>query len=53
MSGQIQIELAATLEALMITRFAPVNPTDYTVLLSQAREADDGGMARPAHGNRS
>jgi ABC-type phosphate/phosphonate transport system substrate-binding protein len=53
MSGQIQIELAATLEALMITRFAPVNPTDYTVLLSQAREADDGGIARPAHGNRS
>jgi len=48
MSGAIQTELAATLEALMITRFAPVNPADYTVLLSQAREADGGGIARPA-----
>jgi len=48
MSGAIQTELAATLEALMVTRFAPVNPADYTVLLSQAREADGGGIARPA-----
>jgi hypothetical protein len=32
----------------MITRFAAVNPTEYTVLLSQAREADGGGIARPA-----
>jgi ABC-type phosphate/phosphonate transport system substrate-binding protein len=52
MSGAIRTELAATLEALMITRFAQVNPADYTVLLSQAREADDGGIARPAQGRR-
>ena len=52
MSGAIQTELAATFEALMITRFAPVNPADYTVLLSQAREADGGGIARPAQGRR-
>ena len=50
MSGAIQTELAATFEALMITRFAPVNPADYTVLLSQAREADGGGIARPTQG---
>jgi len=48
MSGAVETELAATLEALMITRFAPVGPADYTVLLSQAREADGGGIARPA-----
>jgi ABC-type phosphate/phosphonate transport system substrate-binding protein len=52
MSGAIQTELAATFEALMITRFAPVNRADYTVLLSQAREADGGGIARPAQGKR-
>jgi ABC-type phosphate/phosphonate transport system substrate-binding protein len=52
MSGAIQTELAATFEALMITRFAPVNPSDYTVLLSQAQEADGGGIARPAQGRR-
>jgi ABC-type phosphate/phosphonate transport system substrate-binding protein len=52
MSGTIQTELSATLEALMITRFAPVNPADYTVLLSQAREADGGGIARPAQSGR-
>jgi ABC-type phosphate/phosphonate transport system substrate-binding protein len=52
MSGAIETELAATFEALMITRFAPVNPADYTVLLSQAREADGGGIARPAQGKR-
>jgi ABC-type phosphate/phosphonate transport system substrate-binding protein len=51
-SGAIQTELAATFEALMITRFAAVNPTEYTVLLSQAREADGGGIARPAQGKR-
>jgi ABC-type phosphate/phosphonate transport system substrate-binding protein len=50
MSGAIQTELAATFEALMITRFAPVNSVDYAVLLSQAREADGGGIARPAQG---
>jgi ABC-type phosphate/phosphonate transport system substrate-binding protein len=51
MSGAIQTELAATFEVLMITRFAPVNPADYTVLLSQARDADGGGIARPAANN--
>jgi ABC-type phosphate/phosphonate transport system substrate-binding protein len=50
MSGAIETELAATFEALMITRFAPVNPADYAVLLSQAREADGWGIARPAQG---
>jgi ABC-type phosphate/phosphonate transport system substrate-binding protein len=52
MSGAIQTEMAATLEALMVTRFAPVNPADYMVLVSQAREADGGGIARPAQGRR-
>jgi ABC-type phosphate/phosphonate transport system substrate-binding protein len=52
MSGAIQTEMAATLEALMVTRFAPVNPADYMVLVSQAREADGGGIARPAQGGR-
>jgi ABC-type phosphate/phosphonate transport system substrate-binding protein len=52
MSGAIQTELAVTLEALMITRFTPVNPADYAVLLSQAREADGAGIARPAQGRR-
>ena len=47
-SSQTQTELAATFAVLMITRFAPVGPADYTVLLSQAREADGGGIARPA-----
>jgi ABC-type phosphate/phosphonate transport system substrate-binding protein len=52
MSGAIQTELAATFETLMVTRFAPVNSADYAVLLSQARAADDGDIARPAQGRR-
>jgi ABC-type phosphate/phosphonate transport system substrate-binding protein len=48
MSGAIKTELAATLDRLAIMRFAPVNPAEYAVLLSQEREADDAGIARPA-----
>jgi ABC-type phosphate/phosphonate transport system substrate-binding protein len=47
-SGAIKTELAATLDRLAIMRFAPVNPAEYAVLLSQEREADDAGIARPA-----
>jgi ABC-type phosphate/phosphonate transport system substrate-binding protein len=50
MSGAIQTELAATFDVLVITRFVSVKPADYAVLLSQAREADGGGIARPAQG---
>ena len=50
MSDAIQTELAATFETLMVTCFAPVNSADYAVLLSQAREADGGDIAKPAHG---
>jgi hypothetical protein len=40
--------MAATFDSLLITRFAPVNAADYATLLSQAREADDAGIAKPA-----
>jgi ABC-type phosphate/phosphonate transport system substrate-binding protein len=52
MSGAIQTQLAATFDVLMITRFASVSPADYAVLLSQAHEADGGGIAGPAQGRR-
>jgi ABC-type phosphate/phosphonate transport system substrate-binding protein len=52
MSGAIQTELAATFDVLAITRFAQVNRADYAVLLSQAQEADDGGIVRPAQDGR-
>jgi ABC-type phosphate/phosphonate transport system substrate-binding protein len=50
MSGAIQTELAATFDVLVMTRFAAVKPTDYAVLLSQAREADRQEIAAPAQG---
>jgi ABC-type phosphate/phosphonate transport system substrate-binding protein len=43
-------ELAVILDALMLEGFAPVDPADYAGLLSQARQADDGGVAKPASG---
>jgi ABC-type phosphate/phosphonate transport system substrate-binding protein len=48
LSSSTKPEIAATLESLLITHFAPVNAADYATLLSQAREADDAGIARPA-----
>jgi ABC-type phosphate/phosphonate transport system substrate-binding protein len=48
MSGAIQTELAATFDVLVMTRFAAVKPTDYAVLLSQAREADRQEIPTPA-----
>src|SRR5215469_14893708 len=51
-SGAIETELAPTLEVLMVMRFAPIDPANYAVLLSQAREADGGHIARPAQGTR-
>ena len=50
MSGAIQTELAATFDVLVMTRFAAVKPTDYAVLLSQAREADRQEIPTPALG---
>jgi ABC-type phosphate/phosphonate transport system substrate-binding protein len=44
----LQTELTATLDALLITRFEPVDPAAYAELLSQALEADRGGIGRPA-----
>jgi ABC-type phosphate/phosphonate transport system substrate-binding protein len=49
-SGAIQTELAATFDVLVMTRFAAVKPADYTVLLSQAREADRQEIPAPARG---
>jgi ABC-type phosphate/phosphonate transport system substrate-binding protein len=40
-------EMAAILDTIMITGFAPANPNDYAELLSQAREADEGGIPAP------
>jgi ABC-type phosphate/phosphonate transport system substrate-binding protein len=51
-SGAIETELAPTLEVLMVMRFAPIDPANYAVLLTQAREADGGHIARPAQGTR-
>jgi ABC-type phosphate/phosphonate transport system substrate-binding protein len=48
LSAALQTELMATLDALLITRFEPVDPAAYTELLSQALEADRRGIARPA-----
>jgi hypothetical protein len=42
--------LAATFDVLVMTRFAAVKPTDYAVLLSQAREADRQEIPTPALG---
>src|SRR5262249_27338563 len=50
MSGAIQTELAAHFDVLVMTRFAAVKPTDYAVLLSQAREADRQEIPTPALG---
>ncbi len=43
-------ELAVILDTLMLAGFAPVDPADYAGLLLQARQADDGGVAKPASG---
>jgi ABC-type phosphate/phosphonate transport system substrate-binding protein len=39
--------LAATLEALLLARFAAVDPADYDVLVLRAQDADRAGIARP------
>ena len=39
--------LAATRDALLLARFVTVDPADYDVLVSRARDADRGGVARP------
>jgi ABC-type phosphate/phosphonate transport system substrate-binding protein len=40
--------LAATREALLLSRFVDVDPAAYDVLLSRAQDADRAGVARPA-----
>lgn len=47
LSASEDTALAPTLKALLLDRFAPANPTDYAPLLSQARDADRGGIADP------
>jgi ABC-type phosphate/phosphonate transport system substrate-binding protein len=39
--------LAATFETLLLARFAPVDPADYQVLLTQERDADAGRVPAP------
>ena len=50
--GRLTHLTGPTLEVLMVMRFAPIDPANYAVLLSQAREADGGHIARPAQGTR-
>ena len=40
--------LAATRDALLLTRFAPVEPADYDMLPAQKTKADAGGIPAPA-----
>ena len=40
--------LAATLDTLLLTRFAEVDPADYAVLPAQKQKADAGGIPAPA-----
>jgi ABC-type phosphate/phosphonate transport system substrate-binding protein len=40
--------LAATLEALLLSRFVAVDPAAYDVLVSRARDADRAGVAKQA-----
>jgi len=42
--------VSSTVDVLVMTRFAAVKPTDYAVLLSQAREADRQEIPTPALG---
>jgi ABC-type phosphate/phosphonate transport system substrate-binding protein len=39
--------MAATLDALLLSRFDAVDPADYQLLLSWAQQADDGGIPAP------
>jgi ABC-type phosphate/phosphonate transport system substrate-binding protein len=45
-------ELAATREALLLARFAPVEAADYRLLVAWEREADTRGVAAPASSGR-
>lgn len=41
-------KVAPFLETLLIERFAPARSDDYAMLLAHARDADEGGIPRPA-----
>jgi ABC-type phosphate/phosphonate transport system substrate-binding protein len=46
LSCHAEPQMAAILDTLMITGFAPASPDNYADLLAQAQEADDGGIPR-------